>query len=382
MNNIKTVIGVLLALLYIPLLVNTWSGLMSSRQVNSLRDLHLAEAKKAEGENNFTKALIAYQRAQGFAPADVGLALDVMKTRAMILADDPASVRADAAMSIEYELNLLLQKDAANAATYHTGLGHINLAVNDRAKAKEHYEKALTIDGDNFFANSAMGQFQLGEKEGKAVAKVHFERVLEQRPDHVGALLGLARIAMSEKGYEDAVAKLDVALKKNEYKTARMMRAQANALSKKYDEAVEDYKKVLLREPRDPIALVNLGETLMSAKKPKEAEPVLRAAAQLRGDTQTVQALGFALQQQDKSQEALGMFMEVLKANPNDIMAIFGAASAFDNLGQSKEASTLYARLLSVKAPEGKQLDPTMQGIQKTAKERMEVLSKSKKKKK
>ena len=160
---------------------------------------------------------------------------------------------------------------------------------------KEHYEKALTLDGDNFFANSAMGQFQLGEKEGKGVAKVHFERVLEQKPDHVGALLGLARIAMSEKGYDDAVAKLDVALKKNEYKAARMMRAQANALNKKYDEAVEDYKTVLLREPRDPIALVNLGETLMSAKKPKEAEPVLRAAAQLRGDTQTVQALGSLL---------------------------------------------------------------------------------------
>ena len=100
MNNIKTVIGVLLALLYIPLLVNTWSGLMSSRQVNSLRDLHFAEGKKAESDNNYTKALIAYQRAQGFAPGDVALALDVMRTRAMILADDPASVRADTAMSM------------------------------------------------------------------------------------------------------------------------------------------------------------------------------------------------------------------------------------------------------------------------------------------
>ena len=380
MKNSQLIIGGAVALLYIPLLMNSWQSVMRDRQAGSQRDLHHSRAQKFEAEHKYSEALLAYNRALAFAPADAGLALDVMKVRAMILADDPTSVRVEAAAGLEYELGILLEKDAANAATYHTGLGHIYLAASERAKAKEQYEKALTTDGDSFFANSAMGQFQLTEKEGKSVAKVHFERVLEQRPDHVGALLGLARIAMSENGFDDAIAKLDTALKKNEYKGARMMRGQANYRNKKFDEAVEDYKKVLARNPRDPIALVNLGESLMGAKKPKEAEPVLRAAAQLRGDPQTVQTLGFALQQQDKSKEALSLFLEILKANPNDVMAIYGAASALDNLGEVKKATTLYAQLLSVKAPEGKQLDPAMVNIQKTAKERMEALSKGKKK--
>ena len=381
MKNTQLIIGGAVALLYLPLLINSWQSVMREQQASSQRDLHHKRAEKAKAEHKYADALMAYNRAQAFSPADSGLALDLMKIRAMILADDPTGVRAEATPALRYELGILLEKDAANAATYHTGLGHIYLAASDRAKAKEHYEKGLTIDGENFFANSAMGQFQLGEKDGASVAKVHFERVLEQRPDHVGALLGIARIAMSEKGYEDAIAKLDVALKKSEYKSARMMRGKANYLNGKFEEAVADYRKVLMRNQRDPIALVNLGESLMGAKKPKEAEPVLRAAAQLRGDTQTVQTLGFALQQQDKSKEALGMFLEVLKANPNDLMAIFGAASSLDNMGESKKASTLYAQLLSIKAPEGKQLDPSVVNIQKTAKERMEALAKRKKKK-
>jgi len=346
-----------------------------------LHGLHLKHAQSALANNEYGKALMGFQRAQAFRPADAGLALEIMKLRAMILADDPSSVRAEASPGLQYELEILLEKDTANAATYYTGLGHIYSASRDRAKAKEHYEKALTADGDSFFANSAMGQFQLDEKEGKGVAKVHFERVLEQRPDHVGALLGLARIAMSEKGYEDAIAKLDIALKKNEYAQARMMRGQANHLNKKFDEAAADYREVLMRNQRDPVALLRLGETLMAAKKPKEAEPVLRAAAQLRGDAATVQTLGFALQQQDKSKEALGLFLEILKSNPNDVMAIYGAASALDNLKQNKDAVTLYARLLKFKAPEGQKLDPTIVEIQKTAQQRMQALSKGKKKK-
>ncbi len=375
------IIGGAVALLYLPLLINSWKGVVRDQRASAQKELHVQRARASLAKHEYSKAMLGFQRAQGYAPTDAGIALELMKVRALLLADDPSSVRSDAALSLQYELEILLEKDSANAATYHTGLGHIYLASRERNKAQENYEKALAVDGENFFANSAMGQFQLGEKEGKGVAKVHFERVLEQRPDHVGALIGLARIAMSEKGYDDAIAKLDIALKKNEYNNARMMRGQANYLNKKYDEAAADYKAVLLRNPRDPMALLNLGETLMSAKKPKEAEPVLRAAAKLRGDAATVQSLGFALQQQDKSEEALGLFLEILKANQNDVMAIFGAASALDNLGKNKDAVTLYARLLQYKAAKGQELDPAMVDIQNTAKERMAALSKKKKRK-
>jgi tetratricopeptide (TPR) repeat protein len=381
MKKPQMIIGGAVALLYLPLLINSWKGVVRDQRASAQKELHVQRARASLAKHEYSKAMLGFQRAQGYAPTDAGIALELMKVRALLLADDPSSVRSDAALSLQYELEILLEKDSANAATYHTGLGHIYLASRERGKAQGYYEKALAADGDNFFANSAMGQFQLGEKEGKGVAKVHFERVLEQRPDHVGALIGLARIAMSEKGYEDAIAKLDIALKKNEYNNARMMRGQANYLNKKYDEAAADYKAVLLRNPRDPMALLNLGETLMSAKKPKEAEPVLRAAAKLRGDAATVQSLGFALQQQDKSEEALGLFLEILKANQNDVMAIFGAASALDNLGKNKDAVTLYARLLQYKAAKGQELDPAMVDIQNTAKERMAALSKKKKKK-
>jgi len=347
-----------------------------------MRSLHLQRAEMALEKNEYNKALLAYQRALVLRPSDSGVALSIMKVRASVLADSPGTVAADASLSLEYELGILLDKDPGNSATYYTGLGHIYLATKEHAKAKEQYEKALQADGDSFFANSAMGQFQLEEKEGKSVAKVHFERVLEQRPSHVGALIGLARIAMSEKGYDDAIAKMTTALEKNEFTSARMLRANAYASAKKFDEAAADYREVLIRNPRDPTALLSLGETLMAAKKPKEAESVLRAAASVRGDTSSVQSLGFALQQQDKSKEALAMFLEVLKANRNDVMAIYGAASALENLGKKKDAINLYARLLQFKAPEGQELDKSVAELQKTAKERMDALASSKKRKK
>jgi tetratricopeptide (TPR) repeat protein len=382
MKQSQMIIGGAVALLYIPLLISSWKGVARDHQAEGLRSLHLQRANVAYDKGEFSKSLYGYQRALVLRPTDSDLVFKVMKVRASILADNPSSVSKEATASLQYELEILIDKDPANAATYHTGLGHIYMAARERAKGKEEYEKALKADGDNFFANSAMGQFQLEEKEGKSVAKVHFERVLEQRPAHVGALIGLARIAMSEKGYEDAIARMTTALDKNEYTSARMLRAKAYALDKKYDEAAADYREVLLRNPKDPTALLSLGETLLAAKKPKEAEPVLRAAAQVRGDTSSVQTLGFALQQQDKSKEALSMFLEVLKANQNDVMAIFGAASALENLGKNKDAINLYARLLKYTAPEGQELDQGMVDMQKNAKARMDALVGAKKKKK
>ena len=153
-----------------------------------------------------------------------------------------------------------------------------------------------------------------------------------------------------------------------------LLLAKAHGDLKKFDEAVKNYQRALESRPQDPDVLRGLGEAHLAAGRAPEAESALRAAARIRADPDTATTLGFALVKQKKAKDALSLFERVLQAGDQPL-ALFGAATASEQLGETKQAVGFYERLLAIKPKTAKDAeDPTFNRLRYDAQERKEAL--------
>src|SRR5262249_29902460 len=128
-------------------------------------------------------------------------------------------------------------------------------------------------------------------------------------------------------------------------------------------------------DPRNADAKSSLGQALLSAGKPEEAERALRAASQLRADPFIATALGFALERQKKADQALAVFQAVLAQDASAAPALFGAGVASEDLGKKEEALDFYRRLAAL--PEDGPQKEMIAGLHKDAQSRITALSAS-----
>jgi tetratricopeptide (TPR) repeat protein len=299
---------------------------------------------------------------------------DIMRARAYLIAEQPMRITGENAEELRYESSFLLEADRARSPVYLTVLGNIaaRSAQPDEAKAK--FEAALKADPSSLLAHAANAIFLLGVKDGADRAKAEFAEVLKAKPDHMVALVGLAQLALAENKADQAVEKLEAALKVSDDFTARMLLGNAKVRLGKNDEAAVHFQRASQLDPRNAEAWRSLGQSLLGAGKPDEAEHALRSAAQIQQDAQTVVALGFALERQKKSDQALGMFNAVLQQNAGDPMAMFGAASALEDLGKKADAINVYRKLLGMQVQQNQPGAQVMVTLQQQAQQHLAVL--------
>ena len=110
--------------------------------------------------------------------------------------------------------------------------------------------------------------------------------------------------------------------------------------------AADVYRKYVELEPHLPAALNNLGNTLIQLNEYAEAEPVLRAAAEvLPGDERIRNNLAEALRRQERRDEALALFEGIDRLSANDhhtLGVLYGETSRL------AEARGHYARALQL----------------------------------
>lgn len=144
----------------------------------------------------------------------------------------------------------------------HAGLASVGLAFGKEAQgdiddALEKYEEALVADPTILYCHLAIGRIQRRQGDFEA-AKAALNKVLEQAPDAVDALVETAMASLALNQYVDAIRYLERALEL-EPKSLRIKSMLGAALlrAQREKQAMDVFEAVLARRDDDPVALVN-----------------------------------------------------------------------------------------------------------------------------
>jgi tetratricopeptide (TPR) repeat protein len=163
--------------------------------------------------------------------------------------------------------------------------------------------------------------------------------------DHIGASTfiekGWSRISLGDYvGAEESLAKA-LQLVPNDPQAESLL-GWAQMLQEKYDEALMQFQKVLMREPANALARINVGYICLKKRIFGEAIEHLSRAIRLDSDRKaTLYAhfyLGLVYLERDMFEDAQTFFQKTLSLGPNLIEAYYELGRAFWFNGQRDEA--------------------------------------------
>jgi len=113
--------------------------------------------------------------------------------------------------------------------------------------------------------------------------------------------------------------------------------------------ALEAQRRLATEHPNDPAVLNDLGNLLLLAHQPAEAETAYRKAVELDPKrTSSLFNLGLLLQQRGKSKEALDFFRQVLEVQPEHAWAHYQIGAIYEAGGQESKAIDEYAHAFAL----------------------------------
>jgi tetratricopeptide (TPR) repeat protein len=211
----------------------------------------------------------------------------------------------------------------------------------------------------------------------KALQSVAAPSFSAERPvivDHIGASTfvekGWNRISLGDYvGAEEALVK---ALRLSpDDPQAESLLGWSQMLQEKYDEALLQFQKVLMREPGNALARINVGYICLKKRIFGEAIEHLSRAIRLDSDRKaTLYAhfyLGLVYLERDMFEDAQTFFQKTLMLGPNLIEAYYELGRAFWFNGQREEAVQTWREGLTANKfnPWGKRCAEVLQIVEK-----------------
>lgn len=251
----------------------------------------------------------------GLAAQKAGRPEEAERCFRRVLAADPGNpdalqllgLLAKAAGRLELAADLMRQSLRANRHQPHVlnNLGNLLLQIGDAAGALQQYQAALILQAGYVEAryNSSKALDALGRsKEAEAA----LQAVLQQKPDHRGALTDLG---------------------------VMMMRRQEAAAAEIL------YRRALASGPPTARLLHNIGSALRALGRDQDAETVYRQAVGLEPDfTEAWNELGNTLTQLSRFPEAIDAYRKAIEIAPLDRAAHTNLSKLLWRLGRKDEA--------------------------------------------
>jgi tetratricopeptide (TPR) repeat protein len=321
---------------------------LACNQAPELSREHLRRGDAALAEGHYAQALAAYGHARDIAPSDPEVQRAMMRARVHLIAERAARLNPDALEDARYEASFLLETDKPRAPIYLTALGNVLARQGDSDGAKVKFAEAIAIDPTSALAHTALGIELMKRKETASQAKTELLLALKSRPSGFETLAALGQLELGEGDLVGGADHLESALKISDDFEVRMALGNARVAQQKPAQAAVSFQRAVELNPKSVEALSALGQALLKADRPAEAERALVAAAQMRPGPEVETALGFALVRQKKAAAALGVFSRLLAQDERSAPALFGAGSASEELGQKEQAVAFYQRLVAL----------------------------------
>ena len=162
--------------------------------------------------------------------------------------------------------------------------------------------------------------------------------------DHIGASTfiekGWSRLSLGDYPAAETALKKAIELSPNDPQSEALL-GWALMLQEKYDEALSWFQKVLVREPQNSLARINVGYICLKKKIFGEAIEHLSRAIRLDNDKKaTLYAhfyLGLVYLERDMFEDAQTFFQKTIALGPNLIEAYYELGRAFWFNGQQDE---------------------------------------------
>ncbi|MBT6179943.1 MAG: tetratricopeptide repeat protein [Deltaproteobacteria bacterium] len=214
-----------------------------------------------------------------------------------------------------------LKQDASPAEkAFHAGLK--SYIAEDWKKASGHFQEAYKLDPAATGARVNLGITLEKAGDWQAAAEVYREGA-KADPTNVAAALNVARMLTNGSDYAAASAALVTALEANA-NNEDLLNAYASTLrgEKKFKEAADQARKVILRDQKNPEALKNLALIYADDGKLTLAETFFMETLKLTPKDASIYVnLGLIASRRDKPQVALYQFEEALKLDPKNSAA-------------------------------------------------------------
>ena len=171
------------------------------------------------------------------------------------------------------------------------------------------------------------------------------------RSDHLGASTfieqGWSRLSMGD--YDGAEAALAKALDLSPGEPhGQALLGWAQMLNEKYDEALVNFQQVLMRDPQNALARVNLGYICLKKRIFGEAIEHLSKTIRLGQDRRAVLYahfyLGLVYLDRDMYEDAENFFLKTLALGPNLVQAYYELGRTYWFSGQRDEAKRAWQR--------------------------------------
>ena len=181
------------------------------------------------------------------------------------------------------------------------------------------------------------------EKEGRGL----LEQALARQPDLPDALLGLARLAASEKKFDEATRLIERVIATAPGNTeAWMMKGDLDRALRRGD-PVADYSKVIELQPDNLQAILNLISLHVAAGKYDEADRLMAVARKVAPRSPMVKYSQALIDFRKKNYPAArDAVLEVLKVAPNHLPSILLAGTVEYALGSHAQAQSYLARIV------------------------------------
>jgi tetratricopeptide (TPR) repeat protein len=224
--------------------------------------------------------------------------------------------------------------------------GMANEHTGDHTGAERTFRRGLEIAPEDAELRNALG-WTLFQDGRPAEAVAEYERALAANPNHVKSHNNLA-LALVELGrLEEAASHFEKSLELEPaaeiYSDLGVIMAQLG----KSEEALADYRKALELDPSCASAHFNLAVTFVQAGAFEQAESHFRQALPGRPTAETHNALGFVLDRQARTDEAIAEFRTAIDVDSHFAPAYNNLAEALAKLGNLEEAARYYRRSLA-----------------------------------
>jgi tetratricopeptide (TPR) repeat protein len=235
--------------------------------------------------------------------------------------------------------------------TYYCAIAFSDLGTSE---SLDWFERSIKIRNDYapLYVRYGNALFDSGRLEDSSKA---YQRAVEINPLTVYALIGQARVQLARNNLQDCESYLKQALamnqniaeihgllselyrRRNEIVKAEQETRMANQLPKKTPLSDAVYSNLAL-EGVSSTWYETRGRAYLENGMYADAERELRAALQVRPEFRIYDALGLALQNEGKLEEAIQQHRRALELNPSNAIAWNNLAGALFAVGKTKEA--------------------------------------------